>query len=639
MGSTGLKSVLDRLNTKLNGNYFDLKKIKEFISESLNEDKEVYDKFISDIRNKWESFQITNKKSLIKISYTAFLDQNFPVFIKTYLSQFFKFNEASLKLVNKEKSICDNLYLEYFYYLSPEEMINLNQITKILNNTIKGTLLVTGLLYFIVATLGMLIRKTLNLKIFIALDAGIVKSKDGVDYLDLLIMIRESNDDFFYTYIYFSLYYFLKEFKGIPDKYYDNLLEKREKLFNLAIKNFKDVGERVVDLLYYFYRKCVLLQNVCPLLDLITFVCSHVENSIFIEVDIIKKEFLDNFNYTIEKKSSILRIFDLLDKKSALYSTFQANNLPSLEAQLDLFLLFLKYYFSSGLEALEVGDLLYLPKFFKEALNSYNLNNMHYVIDAKSIKNIGSFANYFSILSNYEYCDEFFLKVFNKKISELNYRFFRTFLNSFNAKLLTFIEKENQSLKENPSNIPLNFDDVIDHICRILYVLIEKIFLTNNLDEASNNFRDSRGRYTSKNIAKIVSELFLFQEFNFSDDIWSKFLISLNKSMIKREVEKYIPLPDNYFYTDEQIIKLYSIYSLQSFSGEKLLEQWLIEDIVIPLHSFIENIKRKVKNPTNRIEIYEKLVEFFITEHQDKEEIQELKSICQQLSQFWLELE
>ena len=76
--------------------------------------------------------------------------------------------------------------------------------------------------------------------------------------------------------------------------------------------------------------------------------------------------------YSVEKKNSIIKIFNFLDNKSTLYATFQANNLPSAKSQLNLFLLYMKYYFGSGLEALEVSDLLFIPEIFKTTLNQYN---------------------------------------------------------------------------------------------------------------------------------------------------------------------------------------------------------------------------------------------------------------------------
>ncbi|GAH36047.1 unnamed protein product, partial [marine sediment metagenome] len=101
---------------------------------------------------------------------------------------------------------------------------------------------------------------------------------------------------------------------------------------------------------------------------------------------------------------------------STLYSTFQANNLPSPKSQLNLFLLYMKYYFGSGLEALEVGDLLFLPKVFKDTLNQHN-KDVEEVIGANSIKNVKEFLNFLSALSNIKNIDLFFQRIFNKNLN------------------------------------------------------------------------------------------------------------------------------------------------------------------------------------------------------------------------------
>jgi hypothetical protein len=373
------------------------------------------------------------------------------------------------------------------------------------------------------------------------------------------------------------------------------------------------------------------------LLDFFNFVGARVEDSIFSKVDIVKKEFLANLDdYSTEKKNALIKFFNILDKKSSLYSTFQANNLPSQKSQLNLFLLYMKYYIGSGLEALEVGDLLFLPEIFKKSLDKHN-RNVDDVIGTNSIKNINIFLNFLYTLSNIEYIDLFFIKIFKKNISHLNYGFFKTFLKSFNSNFASKINQENEILSENPENIPFSFDIIVDHICRILYVIIDKIFLTTNPNDASKNFIDPRSRYIGKNIALRVLELFVFQDINYSDDIWPDFVISLNKEQISREVkEKFnIIIPETKFYADEELTQIMLTYNIQSFSDQPYFEEWLIHEIIIPLNNLILNIRNSVKDPSNEIEVYEQLSELFISDIENKEVVKDLKFICQELAPFW----
>jgi len=357
---------------------------------------------------------------------------------------------------------------------------------------------------------------------------------------------------------------------------------------------------------------------------------------VFPKLDTIRKEFLRNFDYTDDKKNSLLRIFDFIDKKSSLYSTFQANNLPSQRSQFNLFLLYTKYYFGSGsLEALEVSGLLFLPLEFKAKLNNYNTKTEN-VINAKTINEVQEFLDVLSILNNIENPDIFFKKIFNKEISQLNYNFFKTFLLSLNSSITRFIELENKNLEDDPSNEPLNFKIVVDHVCRMLYTLIDKIFLRKLPSQASKNFIDPRSRYIGKNIAMRVLELFIFSDLNVSDDVWPDYIISMNKDALQKDLDNYqIEIPEKHFYRYEDIARFIITFNFQSSSEKMLFEEWLITGLITPITNFIAKIRDLIKNDENKTEIYLILRKFFIGNEKHQENLEDIDFVCQQLAIFW----
>jgi len=608
---------------------------KKVFFEILGRKKKNLNDFKEGIKLKWEEFSIKNQKRIIKKKYTTFLYNNFHDFFKFYLDNFFGFKSKNLENISVDFISDTNLFLEYNYYLSSEEESYIKEISKRLGSNNTGLLIQAQYLFFIIAILGTIIRKMIQEPIRIILDAAIMKYDGKRNYLNFLIIIKDSKDEIFNYYLDMVLYYFFKQFKGIPEKYYEKLLHGRKKLFQIALNEYSNAKEKLIELLYYFYKKCKLLQNFSPLLDFFNFVCARVEDSNFSKLDIVKKEFLDNFDYSEEKKNSLIKLFDFLDKKSTLYSTFQANNLPSQKAQFNLFLLYMKYYFGSGLEALEVGNLLYLPEIFRITLNQKNKEE-NTRINANSIKNIEKFIKFFSIVSNIENSDIVFKKIFNKSVSQINYELFRTFLISLNTKFFMLINEENKKLSKNPQNNVFTFNIIADHICRMLYVLIDKIFLRDTPDMASHNFIDPRSRYTGKNIALRVLELFIFQDINFSDDIWPDYIITLNKDKIKKEILKFgVKISDKYFYSTDDLVKINIIYNFQSFTDLIFFEEWLIKEIIIPLNNFILKIKNSVKDPSKKTEVYEKLSEFMLVNIKDKKKIQEIKFVCQELAPFW----
>lgn len=640
MANEELTDILDFLEEKVKGLGFDLKLETNVLFEILERKQDEFKQFQDKISIKWEEFNKQNQKKIIKKTFTTFFYNGFHDFFKDFLKIFFGFNEDSLELIGKEKVSEKILFLEYNYFMTPVEEENFEKSSRKLETEVFfGFSFPIGFLYFIIRLLGMIVRKVIQENIFILLDGVIVLRGDKSNNLNFMIIVKDSKDEIFHSYYNMVLYYFLRAYEGIPDDYFNKLLRGREKLYEIALKEYPSAKERLVDLLYYFYKKCNLLQSFSPLLDFFNFVGARVEDSVFSKIEIIRKEFLANLDdYSDAKKNSIIHFFEYLDKKSTLYSTFQANNLPSPKSQLNLFLLYMKYYFGSGLEALEVGDLLFLPHIFKSTLDHHN-KEVEDVIGANSIRYIKEFLNFLYALSNIENINLFFNKIFEKSISQLNYGFFRTFLKSFNSSFNIYINQENKLLSENPENSPFTFDVIVEHMCRILYVLIDKIFLRATPGDASKNFIDPRSRYIGKNIALRVLELFFFQDVNYSDDTWPDYIISLNKTYIREKLKKFdLTIPDTNFYTDEELTQIMLTYNIQSFSDQPYFEEWLINEIIVPLQNLILNIRNTVKDPLNEIEVYEALSNYFLIGIENTEESKDIKFICRQLAPFWKEV-
>ena len=631
-----LKGILEIISNEAKTKGLTLNFKSNIFFEILNENTINFSKFKSVIISDWEQFQAKNQNRLIKKSYTTFFYQTFHKYFQNYIHEFCGFDQNQLELVNREKISDDDLFFEYNYTLSPKEISNFSVFSKIMENSLNGITSPFSYLYLIISILGVVIRKLIQEKFFIILDGAVINNGKEGKVISFFVVIKNSKDETFQNYYYMFLFYFLKYFKDIPEEFTEKLLMGRDKLYQLAIEQYPQAKEKLVDLLYYFYRKCNLLQNFSPLLDFLNFVCSRVEDSIYSKLEVIKKDFLANFNYTEEKKNSLLRIFDFLDKKSTLYSTFQANNLPSTKNQFNLFLLYMKYYFGGGsLEALEVGDLLLLPKKFKIELNRINRDS-DIAITANSIKDIQNIMDHMSEISNMDVLSVIFEKIFNLELAKVNYDFFKTFLHSLNLNLSVFIENENKILSENPKNGLISFKIIIDHICRMLYTLIDKIFIRKMPEQASSNFIDPRSRYIGKNIALRVLELFIFQDLNVSDDVWPDYLISLNKNSLRKELSPYnVTIPNKYFYSLRDIFRFVITYNFQSYSDQQLFEEWLINEIIIPLTRFIQNIRGSIDIGASKEDVTKVLKEYFTSESREIESDNTYLFAINQLASFF----
>ena len=245
------------------------------------------DKFQLEIAFKWDDFKKKNQQRIITKSYTTFFYLNFDEIFRTFLNEFCGLKSKSLQLILKEKVSNENLFLEYSYDLSKDELRNFKEFGQNYGNIINGITSPTGYLYLIVSILGGLLRKITKQNFYVILDGAVIQDNENQNLLKFLIVIKDSKDNLFEYYYQMFLYYFLKHFNGIPENYYEKLLLGREKLYDLAIQEYPLAKEKLVDLLYYFYKKCNLLHNFSPLLDFFNFVCSRVEDSVFNKFDVI----------------------------------------------------------------------------------------------------------------------------------------------------------------------------------------------------------------------------------------------------------------------------------------------------------------------------------------------------------------
>lgn len=634
-----LKEIIKFLYEKVEGKDFILAFNNRMFLKVFDRKEKEYDEFKELIKSRWEDFTLRNHTTVVKKNYISFFYDHFDEFLKISLPKFYGFDKNSLKFKNIEKISDTDLVIEYDYYLSSEEENIFDELAIKAGQPQYPFQYYVGYLFFAISCLGIISRKIIQEKFIILLDGAAIKIEKEGPILHLMIVVRDSKEELFENYLKMGMIYFLKQYPNIPTNYKDSLMQGREKLYQLVINDYSNrIPERLTELLYYLYKKSKLIQNFTPLLDFLNFVCSRVEDSKFSKIDIIRKEFLVNLDYTEEKNNSLIKFFEFLDSKSSLYSTFASNNLPSPREQFNLFMLFTRYYFANGLEALEAGDLLLLPNIFKNGLNKYNKKS-NQVIDAKSINRIGEFLKLFSIVNNIEENYMFFQKIFQRSVSDINYWMLSTLLISLNARFSEIIDEENKKISENPKNAQFTFNIVVDHICRMLYVLIEKIFIRKTPEEASQNFIDPRGRYTGRNIALRVNELLMFRDMNFSDDVWSLFLISLNKEKVQAEISSFVDIPEDNFYRIKDILKFILSYNFRSFSDSSFFEEWLINDMILPLNDFILDVSNSVDNPSNKIEVYEKLNEIFTEDVEDKDLIKTIKFICQELASFWENIE
>lgn len=641
MSKKELQNALSHLKHLLDEGSFIFNKKRNPLLDLIDTESKAFRFIYNKIERKWRAFEEKNNQRVIKKTYTTFLYNNFNEFFHYYLNEFFGLDtEKALMLTKKEKVSSRELLLEYNLYIAQLDTEVFQKYLKERGNNRNGYVFHSYFLYLVVFSLRNVLKEIIDKKFEISLEGAKLREnkRKSIKYVNFLIIVKEDRENFHHHYFKMALYFFFRQIKGIPEDELEKLEKGKNELFIYALNNYnlQDTRRRLVDLLYYFYKKCTFLKNISPMLDLINFINSRVEDSKFSKLEIIKNEYLANFDYPNGIKSKLEEIFTFLDQKSSSSSTFLANNLPSATDQINLFLLYNKFYLGSGLEALE-AQLLFFPSKFKDKLESYNLTHDN-PINSNSIININNICNFFSLISENGKFNILFQKIFEKSVVDFNYDFFNAFFKSLNEKFLQLISEENKTLSnENQEKLDnFDFSFTMNHICRMMYVLIDKLFLKEDPSDASDNFIDPYGRYVGKNIALRISELELFQDMNFSDDLWPDFLVSWNRSKVKRRLKDYnIEVSENYFFNNKQINRLFITYNFDFPTEQLYLEEWLIDELIIPLNNFIKTIHGCLEDPSDKIEIYEELGEYFTEDVSDQEKIKEVKKICQKFANFW----
>ena len=248
-----INHIVENLINKTQYQDLNLKSINNVLFNLLKKNNAKFEEFKNDISRRWDSFQKRNQNRIIKKSFTSFFYENFHDMFRSFLQVFFNFSENSLELFSKEKISEKIIFFEYNYQLTPieeEKFVNISDVLQI--EILYGFSIITGYLYFIVRLLGMIIRNVTQESIFLLLDAIIIKNEGLNKNLNFLVICKDSKDEIFESYYNMVLYYFLRQIKGIPETFFENLYKGREKLYEIAFNEYSSSKEKLVDLLYYF---------------------------------------------------------------------------------------------------------------------------------------------------------------------------------------------------------------------------------------------------------------------------------------------------------------------------------------------------------------------------------------------------
>nr|WP_147664593.1 hypothetical protein [Candidatus Prometheoarchaeum syntrophicum]QEE17705.1 hypothetical protein DSAG12_03543 [Candidatus Prometheoarchaeum syntrophicum] len=624
-----LNAFLNRIGDNFIQDWYNIRDIQTWMMEEIYRKRVQFPYFKKKTLFSWVSFN-KNPKSKKNPSrfYNKKLDSLFRYF---FLKMFSGLNEKRLILKGIEGHVRkeSELFFEYEYMLSQDELSEFRNFKHKFNHPDHHYRIISYIFNLIIMVFGKLIKDLIKNDVQIHMLCAKIKEKEstGEKYLHFLIIVEKPDREFLNAYLHYLIFNFAEILPGIDRKLLKSLNRQKNHIYPIALKEYPKSLKKIPTVLYILQRKVHILKQIIPILDILNFVGSRVEDTKYhtneLVNDIIQEKICDDN----ENQKDLSKIFDFLNSTASLFSTFQSNNRANISRQYQLFFFYCQHFSLRGLKTIHENSHVFFPDKIAESLLKHKET-----LNQKGI-NFNTFSNFlrrgFSLPTD-DALDIVFNKIFDKSINELNEAFFEVYLFSLNTKFDLLIEEIRQ---KNP-NFNYSYEEIIHDIFIIIHNLISKIFIADKPEDVQQYFNDPLSRYTPKNIALRVLELRIFREIPLSDNNWVDYFTSRNKEQVKKTLKPYADIPDSYFFTPERLLKINMIYDRGNLESTKYLEEWIIE-IIAKFYKFQINIDEKLPNNYTNNELYESFFNEFSKGIMDTQIREKLEEITEFFVEIW----
>ena len=601
-----LESFLNRIGQKFTEDWYEIRDVQNWMLEEIYRKRIQFPHWKKKMRFSWVSFKKnkTNMNNPISFFYYK-LDEMFRYFFQ----KMYPLDDTRLTLIGKlgENKNTADIFFEYKYTFIDSEIQDFNNFKEKFKHPEHPDLIISYIFNIIISVFGMLSHDIVNKNIQIAMLAATIKrNDDGKYYLHFLLVVRKVDVLFLKGYLRTMIYNFAEVLPGINEPFLDSLRHQRNQIYSMAFKQYKESKKNLATVLFTLERKCQIINQATPLLDILNFICARAEDSVYdIEhfvKNIIKTKIIQK-NKKVQK--DLYDIFQFFNQNASLFSTFQSNNRAIVQRQYQLFFFYTQYFCGGGLDVIKMKDHF----FFNDMMND-QLNNDKLLSDVTNFENmtLSSFLIQGPMLLDNPAIPSLFKQIFAKDIFEINEMFFDSFLYSLNQKIHLMLEEK----RSNNWEFTFDFDEIVHVISIILYNLASQIFLADTPKEASQGFKDQLGRYTPERVALRAMELNIFKDIPLSDNNWQDYYLSRNKVYIKKIFKKYYDIPESYFFSPRRLLKINIMYERGIVEeSNNYLEQWMVETILKPFLRFQKEINKTLGTSCNEQQLHDAIVTFF----------------------------
>lgn len=507
-----------------------------------------------------------------------------------YLTSILPFKEKNLKYRGPPFTFYKDIEITYQYSFSEDEIDYFKEFQEkfMVEESLEKS--IEYIFWLLVSASGLLISQIIKDNFIIELNCGRVEL-DKDPRIIFIVGIRQKETIMIDFYFKTELFHFSEFFSDkLPKEMKDKLKTEKNLIYLNALDRYSNIEPYIISMLERMYNKCYTLQSITPILDLLNFVASRVEDSIFDTADLLKEVF-QNFLIEGEKKEIILHLYNYCSKNSSLFSMFQSNNRPQLNTQYTLSLLLMQYFFIDP-------EAMYLKNVYEiKQKELFNKNPLY----SKFEPLFRDFILKTNLISHYSAVGFYLKKLFNRGLSELNEHFISVFMNTVNVKFF----KELEDLNAKYQDAHVTFDFFLEILIKIIFHMIKNVFLAPSPEIASLNFYDKIGRYSPKRIALRTLELLMFKEMPLSDNSWQHYLLSRNKKRVAKTFQNFLTIPDDYFFSQKALVHINMMY-IFSVDKKELLENWTVDNIQEPFYVYCLEIFNRLQNKVREGHITDK---------------------------------
>ncbi len=637
-----LKSYLDRIGLEFTTNWYNIRDIQDWMMEEIYRKRKSfpvwrkkvlfsYKSWIKNHSNK-NILQTPEKKDEI-LSNFFFKKLNL-LFHYFFKKMFGGFEENHLKLVNISSHSKihhkEDLFFEYKYMLSDEEVNIFKNFKKNFSHPDHYHRIINYIFNLIVMVFGKLVKDIIKEDIQITMLCAQVKNNEEEgEFLHFLMVSRKIDKEFLKIYLFSLIYHFAQKLPNVNQMILAKLRMKNDLIYPIALNSYPKSKNSISKVFFTLKRKCQILQEVTPLLDVLNYVASRIEDSIFNTNELILNIISENIVKDNDENltENLLKIWDFLNSGASLFSTFQSNNRADRQKQYQLFFFYTQFFCVGGIEMMQMNKAFYFPEILKYIISSSALNPLS-SLSANFFNNFIFQGLSIPLNSSFDYIFE---KIFQNTIEDTNENFFNAFLFSLNAKfhlLITEIQNSN-------SHFNYSFDKIVEYMFLVLQKMVEIAFIAPKPELVQDNFRDKISRYTPEKIALRVLELVIFKDIPLSDNNWQDYFLSRNKKFVKKIFSKSINLDDNFFFSQKRLLKINMIYERGLLNNTDFLEEWLLTKIVKKFLKFQHKISNILPESYSNDDLRHNFQKFFAENSKNKANIEDMEKILEIFSNLW----